>query len=106
MLSCPCLAPLPVELSGNLLSATIAPLLVELSGNLLSAPTIAPMLDLSRSHLFLLGFFERHRLAHVAHALALVRLGRLVRADLGRHFPHPPAVASLAHRLRRSSRPH
>src|SRR5258708_12288 len=65
---------LPQELSGNWLSAPKnASLLVE-GGNLLSAPTIAPVFHLSRSHLFLLRFLERHLLARVAHALALVRL--------------------------------
>src|SRR5216684_8519774 len=96
------LAPLPEELSG-LSAVAIAPvvhLLEELSGNLLSAPTIAPLSSLSRSHLLLLRFLEGHHFADVAHALALVRLGRLVGADLGGDLPHLLAVHALDHDLR------
>src|SRR6266702_7793140 len=62
------LAPLPGESSGNWFHGRpIAALPVELSGNFLSAPTIAPLFHLSRSHLLLLGFFEGHDLARIAH---------------------------------------
>src|SRR5438876_10299765 len=80
-------------------SMYLAPLLEELSGNLLSARTIAPLLHFSHSHLLLLRFLERHRLAHIAHALALVGLRRLVGADLGGHLAHLLAVDTLDHDL-------
>src|SRR6476659_10118604 len=49
--------------------------------------------------LLLLRFFERDLLAGVAHALALVRLGRLVGADLGGHLPDLLLVDALDHDL-------
>src|SRR2546423_3445340 len=49
--------------------------------------------------LLLLRFLERDRFAGVAHALALVGLGGLVRADLGSHLADLLAVHALDHDL-------
>src|SRR5690242_3004342 len=81
------------------LSISSVPLLEEFSGSLLSAATIAQLSDVSRSHLFLLCLFQRHLLARVAHALALVRLRPLVGADLGGDLPHLLPVHALDHDL-------
>src|SRR5690349_2912024 len=45
--------------------------------------------------LLLLGLFDLHALIDVAHALALVRLGRAVGADLGRDLPDLLLVDAL-----------
>src|SRR6185312_1926711 len=68
---------------------------LELSGNPPSARAIAPLSDIARFHLFLLGFLQGDLLTRVAHALALVRLGSLVGADLGGHLAHPLAIHAL-----------
>src|SRR4029078_6060195 len=57
-------------------------------------------LSMALSPLLLLGFFDHDLLVRVAHALALVRLGTLVRADLGRDLAHLLAVHALDEDLR------
>src|SRR5215468_9821257 len=58
----------------------------------LSCPYLGPLL--------LLGLFDDDRLVGVAHALALVGLRRLVRADLCGDLAHLLAVHAIAHDLR------
>src|SRR5690242_1538298 len=75
------------------------PLLRVVERHAVSAPTTARLSFYARAHLLFLGFFERDLLARVAHALALVRLGRLVGADLGGGLPHLLLVHALDHDL-------
>src|SRR3954465_13079057 len=53
----------------------------------------------------LLRFLERHLLARVPHALALVGLRRLVRADLGGHLADALAIDALDDDFRLRRRP-